>query len=130
MGQHFDDYSGFQQIPGMPILLQQSVSCKFCSTTFGMAKLSHHILTVHLNQHPEIRRASPNCANYKANSVGKRRFEIDLNSSKKMNIDSSFSLEGFCSRFPTLEEKICNQLDQLSHGLLNIWTELLSFFFS
>ena len=26
MGQDFDDYSGFQQIPGMPILLQQSVA--------------------------------------------------------------------------------------------------------
>ena len=25
MGQNFDDYPGFQQIPGMPILLQQSV---------------------------------------------------------------------------------------------------------
>ena len=25
MGQYFDDYPGFQQIPGMPILLQQSV---------------------------------------------------------------------------------------------------------
>ena len=25
MGQNFDDYSGFQQIPGMPILLQHSV---------------------------------------------------------------------------------------------------------
>ena len=23
MGQNFDDYPGFQQIPGMPILLQQ-----------------------------------------------------------------------------------------------------------
>jgi hypothetical protein len=26
MGQNFDDYPVFQQIPGMPILLQQSVS--------------------------------------------------------------------------------------------------------
>ena len=25
MGENFDDYTGFQQIPGMPILLQQSV---------------------------------------------------------------------------------------------------------
>ena len=25
MGQNFDDYPGFQKIPGMPILLQQSV---------------------------------------------------------------------------------------------------------
>ena len=25
MGQNFDDYPGFQQIPGMPILLQHSV---------------------------------------------------------------------------------------------------------
>ncbi len=25
MGQNFDDYSGFQQTPGMPILLQHSV---------------------------------------------------------------------------------------------------------
>ena len=25
MGWNFDDYSGFQQIPGMPILLQHSV---------------------------------------------------------------------------------------------------------
>ena len=28
MGQNFDDYPGFQQIPGMPILLQQSVLWK------------------------------------------------------------------------------------------------------
>ena len=29
IGQNFDDYSGFQQIPGMPILLQQSVCTSF-----------------------------------------------------------------------------------------------------
>ena len=28
MGQNFDDYPGFQQIPGMPILFQESV-CSF-----------------------------------------------------------------------------------------------------
>ena len=30
MGQNFDDYPGFQQIPGMPILLQHSVFSLVC----------------------------------------------------------------------------------------------------
>ena len=47
-----------------------------------------------------------------ADSSVKRRLEIDLNSSKKRKMDHS--LEQFFLRFPKLEEKICNQLDQQS----------------
>ena len=35
MGQHFDDYSDFQKIPGMPILLQHSVG-GIAETTFSI----------------------------------------------------------------------------------------------
>jgi hypothetical protein len=39
------------------------VTCKYCPTTFtdpfGMAKLSHHVLTFHYNHNPEIHRALP-----------------------------------------------------------------------
>ena len=31
LGQNFDDYPGFQQIPGIPILLQQSVGKYVCN---------------------------------------------------------------------------------------------------
>ena len=31
MGQNFDDYPGFQQTPGMPILLQHSVKSYFAN---------------------------------------------------------------------------------------------------
>ena len=68
----------------------QGITCKFCPTTFmdpfGMAKLSHHFLTVHLNKNPDfhcsIQRA-PHCGSPKANGFFKRKLEIDLNSSKK-----------------------------------------------
>ena len=33
MGQNFDDYPGSQQIPGMPILLQQSIKEPICNDT-------------------------------------------------------------------------------------------------
>ena len=99
----------------------QGITCKFCSTTFmdpfGMAKLSHHFLTIHLDQNPEIHcyiQRAPPCGSSKANSIVKRRLEIDCNSSKKRKMDHSVSLEQFFLRFPTLEEKICNQLDQQS----------------
>ena len=32
MGQNFDDYSDFQKIPGMPILLQHSVTVSMAKT--------------------------------------------------------------------------------------------------
>ena len=93
----------------------QDIACKYCPTTFmdpfGMAI---HFWTVHLNQNPEMHRALPHFGNSKADSSVKRRLEIDLNSSKKRKMDHSFSLEQFFLRFPNLEEKICNQLDQQS----------------
>ena len=36
MGQNFDDYSGFQQIPGISILLQHSV-CSFLAKNLILA---------------------------------------------------------------------------------------------
>jgi hypothetical protein len=41
MGQNFDDYPGFQQIPGIPILLQQSVYNIPHSKAFDMINLNH-----------------------------------------------------------------------------------------
>jgi hypothetical protein len=38
MGQSFDDYSVLQQIPGMPILLQHSVLCRFLVQTLQFKK--------------------------------------------------------------------------------------------
>ena len=35
MGQNFDDHSDFQKIPGMPILLQHSVSCSMLAGTLN-----------------------------------------------------------------------------------------------
>ena len=94
----------------------QDIVCKFRPTTFmdpcGMSKLSHHLSTIY--QYSEVYRASPHSDNSEANNFVKRKLEIDLSSPKKMKIGNSVSLEGFCLRFPTLEEKICNQLDQTS----------------
>ena len=75
----------------------QVITCKFCPTTFmdplGMVKLSHHFLTVHLNQNPKIHcyiQRVPLCGSSKANRFVKRRLDVDLNSSKKKE-DGSFS---------------------------------------
>ena len=134
-------------------------SCKHCLATFtdpfGIAKLSHHLLTFHFNQNLENHMASPHSnmatpghlgtpglpglvgqnrqtatltppispeilfqypisrrrPNSEANGFGKRKLKIDVKSLKKRKIDHSFSLKRFFEKFPTLEEKICNQLD-------------------
>ena len=46
MGQNFDDYSDFQKIPGMPILLQHSVHLgihRFCHFTAGYGEFHKDI---------------------------------------------------------------------------------------
>jgi hypothetical protein len=48
MGQNFDDYPGFHQTPGMPILLQQSVqTTKRCfKTDYPLKTAFYSLLTV------------------------------------------------------------------------------------
>ena len=43
-----------------------------------------------------------------------QEMKIDVESSNKIEIDESFKLEQFCSRFPSFDKKICNQLDAQS----------------
>ena len=55
-----------------------------------------------------------NCgSNSEANSFSKRKLEFNEEFSKKRK-NNPFSLELFFKRFPTLEEEICNQLDNHS----------------
>ena len=43
-----------------------------------------------------------------------QEMNIDVESSSKIEIDQSFQLEQFCSRFPSIDKKICNHLDAQS----------------
>jgi hypothetical protein len=104
-------------------------TCKYCPTTFtdpfALEKLSHHLLTVHLNLDPEIFMASPHSTcdwhipTPAGNSAllglfGPPGFSDYYIYSKKRKMNPSFSLEQFFLKFPILEEKICNQLDHQS----------------